>query len=235
VKPLVGVAPDFLPARGWTKLTVYDLYLRALREAGAISVVLEPEAAQIPEQLALVDGIVLPGGDDLDPALWGEEPHERHDPSDPRRTCYELALSAACVAGDVPFLGICLGMQTLNVALGGSVIQDLDQEAVRHQDLEDDLDLRHDVEVEAGSLLAACLTSGAGGAISVNSYHHQAPGRLGTGLAVSARAPDGVIEALEHPGLRYCLGVQWHPDADPGSAPIFSAFVEACAARRSAG
>ena len=227
---MIGVAPDFLPARRWTKYTVYDRYLRALREAGALPVILEPEISQIPEQLALVQGIVLPGGDDLDPELWGEEAGDRFEPSDPRRTSYELALSAACVEEDLPFLGICLGMQTLNVALGGSVIQDLDQATVRHQDLAGDLDLRHDVAIEAGSLLARCLGREEGGSFSVNSYHHQAPGRLGEGLAVSARAPDSVIEALEHPGLRFGLGVQWHPDADPGSAPIFSAFVEACRA-----
>lgn len=232
MRPLVGVAPDFLPARKWTKYTVYDRYLRALREAGALPVVLEPEASEIVDQLGLVDGVVLPGGDDLDPALWGEEPAERFDPSDPRRTSYELALSAACVAGDVPFLGVCLGMQTLNVALGGSVIQDLDQDRVRHQDLSGDLDLRHEIDIEGGSLLARCLGLEGGARVEVNSYHHQAPGRVGEGLTVSARAADGVIEALEHEGMRFGLGVQWHPDADPGSAPIFRAFVEACAAAR---
>jgi putative glutamine amidotransferase len=235
MRPVVGVSPDFLPARRWTKYTVYDRYLHALRKAGAFPIILEPEVGEIGAQLDLVQGVVLPGGDDLDPALWGEEIAEPHDPSDPRRTRYELALSLACVERDVPFLGICLGLQTLNVALGGSIIQDIDQGRVRHQDPAGDLDLRHDLQLSEGSLLARCLGDGSGSGVTVNSYHHQAPGRIGEGLVVSGRAADGVIEALEHPELRFCLGVQWHPDADPGSTPIFAAFVEACRAGASAG
>lgn len=233
-RPVVGLGPDFLPARGWTKYTVYDRYFRALRRAGALPVLLEPEPAEIPEQLALVDGVLLPGGDDLDPALWGEPVAARFDPSDPRRSAYELALVRACLDRDVPFLGICLGLQTLNVALGGSVVQDLPREPVLHQDPEGDLALRHELELAAGSRLAAALGRPGGGTVSVNSYHHQAPGRPGEGLVVTGRASDGVVEALEHPGRRFCLGVQWHPDADERDLAIFEAFVAACAAARSA-
>ena len=232
MRPLIGVTPDFLRARRWTKYTVYDRYLGAIREGGGLAVVLEPEISAIEDQLERIDGIVLPGGDDLDPALWGEAPVEGHEPTDPRRTSYELELIRACVGADLPFFGICLGMQALNVALGGSVIQEIEQDLVKHQDPARDLELRHDISIEAGSLLARCLARPEGGLFSVNSYHHQAPGRLGEGLAVSARARDGVIEALEMPDRRFCLGVQWHPDFDPGSAPIFAAFVEACRGRR---
>ena len=154
-RPVVGLSPDFLPARGWSKYTVYDRYLRALRRAGALPVVLEPEPTEIAAQLELVDGLVLPGGDDLHPSLWGEAPDARFEPSDPRRTAYELALVRAALDADVPLLGICLGLQTLNVALGGSVVQDLPPGPVRHQDPDGDLALRHELELAAGSRLAA--------------------------------------------------------------------------------
>ena len=233
-RPLVGLSPDLLPARGWTKYTVYDRYLRSLREAGALAVLLEPEPSEIPDQLDLVDGLLLPGGDDLDPALWSAEVEGCYEPSHPRRSAYELALVRACLERDVPLLGICLGLQTLNVALGGSLIQDLPQELVRHQDRGADLTLRHPIELEPGSLIARAFGRPEGGEVFVNSFHHQAPGRVAEGLRVTARAPDGVIEALEHPGRRHVLGVQWHPDADEASFGIFRGFVAACAESASA-
>jgi putative glutamine amidotransferase len=235
----VGVTPDFLPARRRTKYTVYDRYLRALRAGGALPVVLEPEPTEVAEQLELVDGLLLPGGDDLDPSLWGEPVSGRYEPSDPRRTAYELALVEGALDRDLPLLGICLGLQTINVALGGSVVQDLPPGGVRHQDRGLGLELRHDVLVEAGSLLARALGRPEGGAVSVNSYHHQAPARPGRGLRVGARATDGVIEGLESAERTFCLGVQWHPDADherdPGSASLFASFVAACRGAASGG
>ena len=233
-RPVVGLSPDFLPARRWTKYTVYDRYATALRQAGALPIVLEPDASSIPEQLALVDGLLLPGGDDLDPALWGEASLDCLEPSDPRRSAYELGLARAAIAADRPLLGICLGLQTLNVACGGSVVQDLPPSAVRHLDREADLALRHDLELTPGSRLAEAFGRPEGGTISVNSFHHQAPGRIGEGLVVAGRAPDGVVEALEHATARFCLGVQWHPDADERDAVLFRAFVRACREARSA-
>lgn len=231
--PVVGVTIDFLPARGWSKYTVYDRYVHALRAAGALPIILPPEPAEIPRQLDLVDGVVLPGGDDLDPSLWGEEPVGGLIPSDPRRTAHELALVAACLDHDVPLFGVCLGLQALNVARGGSIVQALPPGPVTHHDAALDCGLRHDAELVAGTRLAAAMDRPDGGVISINSFHRQAPGRVGDGLIVCARARDGVIEALEHPERRFAVGVQWHPDVDhatdEGSAALWRSFVAACA------
>jgi len=232
-RPVVGLTPDFLPARGFTKYTVYDRYVAAVRAAGALPVMLAPNAADLDSQLALVQGVVLTGGDDLDPALWGEAPLPTNVPSDPRRTTYELALVRRCLADDVPLLGVCLGLQLLVVACGGTLVQEIAPGPVRHRDDALDLGLRHEVTVTPGSLLARALERPEGGRLDVSSYHRQAPGRLGAGLRASAVADDGVVEAAEHEEARFCLGVQWHPDLDadrdPASAALFRSFVAACA------
>ena len=234
-RPIVGVTMDFLPvAAGKIKYTLYERYHLALRGVGAMVVALPPEPAAIDEQLALVSAVLLPGGDDLAPSLWGEEPAEGHVASDPRRTEHEMALVRACMARDVPLFGICLGAQTLNVACGGSLHQCF-AEPARHIDEGLGLELRHDVAIAPDTLLARALGMPEGGRVVVNSSHRCAPNALGRDLVASAVAEDGVIEAIEHPGLAFCLGVQWHAEAgaaqDPVSRALLGAFVQAAAGR----
>lgn len=232
-RPLIGITCDFLPVReGEVKLTVYERYARAVDAAGALAVMLPPLPQLAPEHCEMVDGILLPGGDDLDPALWGGSPGEGHVASDPRRTEYEMALALSAIERDVPLLGICLGAQLLNVALGGSLRTDV---GGRHLDSERLLALRHDVDVMKGSLLARALGMPAGGTLSVNSAHRNAPDGLGGPLRASAFSSDGIIEAVEHRDRSFVLGVQWHAEhgasGDPASAHLFRSFVEAAARR----
>lgn len=232
-RPLVGITCDFLPVReGEVKLTLYQRYAQAVHDAGALVVLLPPEASQAQEHASLVDGVLLPGGDDLDPALWGGSPGEGFVASDPRRTEYEMELALSVIERDMPLLGICLGAQLVNVALGGSLRSAL---APSHLDAERLLGLRHDVDVMKGSLLARALGMPEGGTLSVNSAHRNAPDGLGGPLRASAFSSDGIIEAVEHRDRSFVLGVQWHAEhgaaSDSASAHLFRAFVEACARR----
>jgi putative glutamine amidotransferase len=235
-RPVVGVTCDLLPVReGESKLTVYDRYAQALHESGATAVLLPPDPRRVEDQLDLVDGLLLPGGDDLDPKLWGGSPTAAYVPSDPRRTEHEMALALAGIERDMPFLGVCLGAQLLNVACGGSLRCDLETGGVKHLDEGLLLGLRHDVDVMKGSLLARALGMPDGGRLSVNSAHKNAPDGLGGPLRASAFAMDGIIEAVEHRDRSFVVGVQWHAEhgmaSDPVGAHLFRAFVEACARR----
>ena len=233
--PLIGVTCDLLPARGETKLTAYERYVTSLRNAGALAVLLPPITAEADAHLDLVDGLLFTGGDDLDPTLWGGVPGPTYLPSDPRRTEYELALVMGAIERDTPMLGICLGLQLLNVACGGSLRADLPIGDVRHIDAELGLALRHDVDVMKGSVLAGAMGIPGGGRLSVNSSHNNAPDGLGERLRASALSLDGLIEAVEHREQRFCVGVQWHVEADVAAHEparrLFAAFADACAVR----
>jgi putative glutamine amidotransferase len=220
---LIGIAPAHR----------MDDYLECLRAAGADELMLEYGRHDPADILERVQGIVLLGGADVDPEIYGEAPHAALKRADPERDAYEIALARAAVAGDVPVLAICRGLQVLNVALGGTLVQDIPSErpsAVPH-DVSDPKDhLAHAVRVAPGSMLHGLLGRhvSADGTSSVNSRHHQAAGRLGEGLIVTATAPDGVVEALERPASRFCLAVQWHPENFCGTdrfQALFDAFV----------
>jgi putative glutamine amidotransferase len=197
--------------------------------AGGIPVYVPYESAG-PEVVARVDGLVLTGGQDLDPDVWGGPPPEPNPTGgqtlaiDRRRDDYELALVRHALERGVPVLGICRGHQLLNVALGGSLVPDLADRGTRHYSLSDFPDTRpgreHEVAFLSGTLTAELYGPGR----AVNSWHHQAVDRLGDGLVVSGRAPDGVVEAIELPGCPV-LGVQWHPEADPELEPCFPWLV----------
>jgi putative glutamine amidotransferase len=164
-----------------------------------------------------VDGLLLTGGDDVDPALYGEAPHPTYDVSD-------------------PVLAICRGLQVLNVALGGTLIQDIPSEPatlLQHDAEGPPTTLAHTVAVTPGSCLAALV--GPDETRAVNSRHHQAVRALGQGLVVTATSPDGVIEAAEVPTARFCVGVQWHPENFHLTGEfdrLFEGFVGACRTRR---
>ena len=207
-------------------------YIRALAAAGGAPVVMppiDPDAA--PSLLAGLAGVCLSGGPDVDPQWYGAERHAKLGPTEPEVDRFELAVIREAERLGMPLLAICRGAQVLNVAHGGDLIQDLAKEAagsVRHRrDEPTDPVVWHEVDVEHGSLLAAALGAER---LEVNSFHHQAPWRVGDGLRVVARAPDGIVEGLEAPGAEFELGVQWHPEgfADrPEQAALFAAFVGA--------
>jgi putative glutamine amidotransferase len=146
-----------------------------------------------------------------------------------RRTAFELAITRGALAGDMPVLGICGGQQLLNVVLGGTLIQHIPDEirdALAHEQPNPRDESGHDISVTPGTLLYKITGTST---MSVNSAHHQAVRTIGKGIVVDAVAPDGVIEGIEAPGKRFCLGVQWHPEfsIDPGDSKIFDAFIDA--------
>jgi putative glutamine amidotransferase len=167
--------------------------------------------------LAQVDGILLTGGEDVDPTFFAEAPHATHEPAEPGRDAFEIDLVRRALAQSVPVLAICRGLQVLNVACGGSLVQDIPSEPGTHEPhslYPPPTRLAHQVRVSAGSRLAALLPPGALEAqLPVNSRHHQAARVVGEGLTVTAVAPDGIIEALEAAAHPFCVAVQWHPES----------------------
>jgi putative glutamine amidotransferase len=224
------VTTDILPVRHRRKYTVYNTYVELVRRAGAWPVGIFPEeAARVPELLERVDGLILPGGDDMHPLHWSdEEVHPSVTLSAEERTLFELDLVEEAAAAGLPLLGICLGCQALNVAFGGTVIQHLDPGLGHGSGLEGrSADNLHDVLVEEGTRLHSLVGAAR---VEVNSGHHQAVGEVGEGLRVSARAPDGVVEAVEGTGDAFLLAVQWHPEErpeDPVSRALIQGLLEA--------
>lgn len=195
---------------------VAGTYLAAVRHGGGLPVGLAPEAlsaADVETLIGRVDGLLLIGGADLDPACYGQERSPRTEATYRERDEFELALVRAAFAAEVPVLGICRGLQILNVATGGNLHQHLaDAGFDEHRRAPGSLgeDTHHEVEVEPGSLLARATRTERE---TVNSHHHQGVDAVGEGSRVVARSlPDGVVEAIEWPHLRHALGVQWHPE-----------------------
>ena len=215
---------------------VREDYVRSVEQSGAVPVVLPPVTPDdAPALLDRLDGIVLSGGVDVDPALYGQEPHPRLGRVNRRRDDFELALVLEALRRDVPILAICRGHQVLNVATGGTLVQDIPsllEGQVKHDGPGPRWRRAHRVEVTAPSRLREILGQDA---VCVNSIHHQAVDRVGDDLVVSARCPeDGVIEGLERPASRFVVAVQWHPESfwnQPDSFQgLFDAHAEACRA-----
>jgi putative glutamine amidotransferase len=172
------------------------------------------------------------------PAVYGASAHPTFEPAEPGRDTYELELARQAAEANVPLFAICRGIQVLNVARGGTLVQDIPSElpdAVSHELRETPFAIAHDVWIADGTLLHELLRDRIDGDVCpVNSRHHQAVQKLGTGLIVSATAPDGVIEAVEDPTKRFCLGVQWHPENFYRTGEfraLFEAFVAAARER----
>lgn len=206
------------------RVQLNDAYVRAVERGGGLPILIAPGApeAVIAGYLDLIGGLVLTGGGDIDPACYGEAPHATVAGVSQARDAMELAVVRGALARGLPVLAICRGMQLLNVALGGSLIQHIPAAFVgsQHQQEEPRDAVTHDVRLTAGSLVARVCGAAA---FPVNSMHHQALGRVGEGLAVTGHALDGVVEACEMPG-RPVLGVQWHPEelaARPESTRLF--------------
>ena len=168
------------------------------------------------EVVAAVDGVILPGGGDVDPSRYGEPRHPTFDPPEEGRDPFELELAVRADAVDLPLLAICRGIQVLNVARGGSLVQDIPSQAASagsHMVREPSNALAHQIRVVPGTRLARLLGEpGEAGSCQVNSRHHQSVKSLGSGLVITATAPDGIVEAVEDPERRFCVGVQWHPE-----------------------
>jgi putative glutamine amidotransferase len=217
-------------------------YVVLLRQAGVLPVNFPhaTDPADLAQLLDLVDGLLLTGGKDIDPAVYGEAPHPANDPLQPERTASDLLLTRLAIARRMPILGTCLGHQTLNVARGGDLWQDLPSQrpsaVVHRRPVAEHAALAHAVEIVEGSLLHRIVGATR---LEVNSTHHQGLRRLGSGLRVTATASDGIVEALELPDHPFCLTVQWHPESlagEPGPhRALFEAFVDAVRRSRDSG
>lgn len=205
-------------------------YIDAVRRAGGSTVLLPPGGESIERWLGAVDALVVTGGSDVQAHRYGGDPsHPRIEAGDGPRDEMELALTDAVLGTDVPTLFVCRGMQVLNVACGGTLhphVPDLGNGDIHRND--EGLWTEHLVEVEPGSALAKAMDATEASPIS---GHHQAVDRIGDGLRVVARAPDGVVEALEYTDHPWAIGVQWHPEVtaatDPTQQSIFNALVRA--------
>ncbi|GAA3135246.1 gamma-glutamyl-gamma-aminobutyrate hydrolase family protein [Streptomyces rameus] len=210
VRPLIGVSTYLESGARWG---VWELaavllpagYPRLVQRAGGLAFLLPPDGPVRPaEAVARLDGLVIAGGPDVDPARYGAERSPRTGPPAPERDAWELALIEAALGAGVPLLGICRGMQLLNVALGGTLVQHLDG----HAELVGVFG-GHPVKPVPGTLYGGIVPE----ELTVPTYHHQAVERLGEGLVPSAYAADGTVEAVELPSERgWVLGVQWHPE-----------------------
>jgi putative glutamine amidotransferase len=231
-RPVVGLTLGDADQKGFHRMR--EDYVRSVERAGAVPLILPPvDPGDVGALLGRLDGVLLSGGADVDPALYGQAPHPKLGRVDRRRDDFEIALVREALRRDSPVLAICRGQQVLNVATGGTLVQDIPstiEGAVGHDGTGPRFRRTHRVAVVSGTRLREILGQDVA---SVNSFHHQSVDAVGEGLVVSARCPeDGVVEGLEMPSRAFVLAVQWHPESfcgRPGSfQPLFDAHAEAC-------
>lgn len=227
-RPLIGLS-TYLAEAAWGVWRMPAALLPArypglVRDAGGLAAMLPPDApGMAAPTVARLDAVVISGGPDVDPARYGEQPHDLTGPPAKERDAWELALIEAALESGTPLLGICRGMQLMNVALGGSLVQHLpetmghDEHAARPGEFGS-----HPVTTVPGTRLAGILP----GRTEVPTSHHQGIGKLGRDLLPSAHAVDGTVEGLEHERAPFALGVQWHPEMG-GDVRLMRALVEA--------
>ncbi|MES5822347.1 gamma-glutamyl-gamma-aminobutyrate hydrolase family protein [Streptomyces sp. RG80] len=225
-RPLIGISTYLEAGARWG---VWELeaallpagYPRLVQRAGGLAAMLPPDGPEhAAEAVAHLDGLVIAGGPDVDPVHYGAERSPRTGPPAPARDAWELALIDAALAAGIPLLGICRGMQLLNVAVGGTLVQHIDG----HAEVVGVFGW-HTVKPVPGSLYAGVVPE----ETSVPTYHHQSVDRLGTGLTATAHAADGTVEAIELSGADWVLGVQWHPEMGE-DLRVIRALVEAASA-----
>lgn len=234
MRPIIGITCSLRERDGGAIHELPDLYVQGVRQAGGLPVLLpavDPDGAT--ELVRELDGVIISGGRDIPPDLYGEEPHPATDTDGGmrRRALFEIALVKAMVKANKPTLGICYGCQLLNVAFGGTLYQDIPSQlstSVPHKPSDRSRFADHIVQIDADSQLAHLL---AATHFVVKSSHHQAVRVVGEGLRVVATAPDGVVEGVEAKDGKFVIGVQWHPevqlDVEP-SRRLFENFVQAC-------
>ena len=215
-------------------------YLESVRRSGGEPLEVAAGGESPEHILARVDGVMLTGGGDVDTMLYGEAPHATFQAAEADRDQFEIALTRAAIAANIPFFAICRGMQLANVAMGGTLIQDIPSEvpgALEHSVPEPRAHVAHEVWVAKGSRLSALLADHMedGETCHVNSRHHQSVATAAPGFEVTATSPDGVIEAMEKTGAAFCIGVQWHPEnfwRTGEFRSLFEGFVQAANARK---
>ncbi len=242
MKPLIGITTErayLTPRDSQPRIQgALGSYVEAVVGAGGLPILipLTLDGDNLSQVYGRLDGVLLPGGADFDPARFGARPHPAAGPADADRDRLEIDLIRRAVDEDKPLLGVCRGAQAINVALGGTLIQDIPTEHAtsidhyRHYPEHPLATIAHRVRVEEESRLAHILGAPI---VDVNSRHHQALRELAPGLVVAARAPDGIVEAIELPGRAFVLGVQWHPEnlqSQPEMKALFVEFVKACGA-----
>jgi putative glutamine amidotransferase len=229
-----------MPLIGITHCRKLEDYRQSVLHVSGDVRVLEPSADVSGLEAAIdgLDGVLLTGGGDVDPAIYGEAPHPSFSPAEAGRDQFEIGLVNLARARHIPVLAICRGIQVLNVARGGTLVQDIPSQvpgALSHQ-LEvpphQPMEFAHEVWIDKDTLLAKLMRERLSDtdACNVNSRHHQAVRQVASGFIVSATAPDGVIEAIEDPAARFCLGVQWHPEnffRTGEFRPLFEGFLQA--------
>ena len=233
-RPRIGVTLD--ADEGGARYQLKASYVEAVLAAGGLPILLPHAPESAAAYLALLDGLVVTGGAfDVPPELYGEARRSACGPTRPARTAFEKDVLEAALAARLPALGVCGGMQLLNVVRGGTLYQDLVADAGlsgHEQPAPKDVP-SHEARVAPGTQLAALVGAGP---LLVNSTHHQAVREPGAGVLVSARAPDGVAEAIELPDLPFALGVQWHPEAclrhEPRHAALYGGLVQAARSAR---
>jgi putative glutamine amidotransferase len=233
-RPLIGItsyAPEQVSWGVWDvpAALIPLAYVDSIQRAGGRPVIVPPAEDGIEETLDALDGLLLSGGEDLDPAHYGADPHPETRGVRPDRDRAELALLEAALARDMPVLAVCRGSQVLNVARGGDLVQHLPEvvgdEKHKHTP---GVFADHEVDLEPGTRVEELL----GRRARVKSHHHQGYGRIGHGLREAARADDGTVEALEDPSKRFALGVLWHPE-EGEDLTLFQTLVEEARAYRS--
>lgn len=237
--PLIGIttATNIASNTGWGYNRAYVGCIKAVEDAGGLPVLIPISIGESTLRAIYdrVDAVLLPGGGDVRPSIYGAEPHPTTGNFDDLRDEMELQVARWAVAEDRPLLGICRGHQVMNVALGGTLLQDIPSEVktgINHNITNPRGAYAHPVEIDPSSRLASILQSTQ---LPVNSIHHQGVDRPAPGLCVTAYAPDGVIEAQEMPNKKFVLSVQWHPEDlfedNLAMKRLFRAFIEAAGGR----
>jgi len=233
MKPIIGIVSNFDVEKDGYFLCSH--YVRSIEKAGALPIILPyVPTTEVSSVLNFVSGLVLTGGGDFPTELYGATPHPAVKPAIPERDRFEFALARSALSRDMPILGICRGMQILNVVGGGTIYPHTTDElsgAIDHRDGTPMDQTVHEIRLERNThLWEAC--GGGVESFRVNSYHHQAIKDLAPGYVISARAEDGVVEAIEAPDRPFVVGVQWHPEwmynTEPACRRLIDKFAEAC-------